>query len=128
MDEGKKAASVSQLKELHDAVMPRIEALESRETDEGDPMQDALVQTIAGRLVMVEAKLDQLAEKMAQPAAPDFAPVLAALAKLGEQQLAMLTKCMQDMAEMSSKPVTKTGEALLPDGGRIRLQISETRM
>lgn len=121
MDETKKAASVGQLKELHDAVVPRIEALEAKEQGEADPMQQALVQTLAGRLLMLEQKCDQMMAKLDEPAV-DLAPVVAAMTAMREQ-VALLAK----MVDGLMRPVTRTGEAVLPDGKRVTLQVSETR-
>lgn len=141
MDEGKKAASVSQLKELHDAVVPRLDALEAEDKAEGDSV--AKVGALSSQVLMLQQKLDasdkrctsiesmcqQLVAKMDEPDQPaDLTPVITLITQMGEQQMAMIMKCMQDMAAMAAKPVTRTGEAVLPDGARIKLQVSETRM
>lgn len=130
MDESRKAASVSQLKELHDAVVPRLEKLEAEEQAESD--SDAKIDALASQVLMLQQKLQasdvrcaaietlcqQMTAKLNEPAAPpDFTPIVT-----------LITKCMQDMAAMAARPVTRTGEAVLPDGGRVRLQVSETRM
>lgn len=141
MDEGRKAASVSQLKELHDAVVPRLDALEAEDEAESDSA--AKVDAVASQVLMLQQKLDasekryasieamcqQMTAKLNEPEPPvDLTPVIALITQMGEQQMAIMTKCMQDMAAMAAKPVTRMGEAVLPDGGRIRLQVSETRM
>lgn len=141
MDEGKKAASVSQLKELHDAVVPRLDALEAE--DKAESTSQAKIDVLASQVLSLQQKLDaadkrstsieslcrQMMAKMDEPDSPaDLTPVISLITQMGEQQMAMMTKCMQDMAAMAAKPVTRTGEAVLPDGGRIRLQVSETRM
>ncbi len=125
MDETRKAASVGQLKELHDAVMPRIEALEAEGgANEADPMQEALVQTLAARLLMLEQKCDQMVAKLDEPDVPvDLSPLLSAISVMGEQ-ITLLTKLVEGLL----RPVTRTGEAVMPDGKRVTLQVSETRM
>lgn len=133
MDETRKAASVGQLKELHDAVMPRLDALESEGKAEGDT--SALTQALAARLVVLESSLDetktmcaQMMEKLDAPdVPPDFTPIMTAIAAQG-QQITALAKQVTQLMEMSMRPVNRTGEATLPDGGKIRLQVSETRM
>lgn len=121
MDEAKKAASVAQLKELHDLVVPRLDALESEDSKESS---DPAVDVLSRRLLMLETKLDACIEKMSEPVAPpappDLSPVLNAITQLNT----MMVKFMEGL----SRPVTKTGEAILPDGGKIKLQVSETRM
>ena len=141
MDEGKKAASVAQLKELHDAVIPRLNALEAEDKAESD--SQSKLDAFSSQLLMLQqkqqatdaqctannAKCEQMMAKMDEPdVPPDFTPIIALITKQGEQLMALLTQCMTQMAQMNARPVTKTGEAVLPDGGRIRLQVSETRM
>lgn len=141
MDEARKAASVGQLKELHDAVMPRLDALEAEDKAESDSAAkiDALasqvlmlqqkLQASDARLAVIESTGQQMMAKMDEPDAPvDLTPIITLITTMSEQQMALITKCMQDMAAMAAKPVTRTGEAVLPDGGRVRLQVSETRM
>lgn len=121
MDEGKKAASVAQLKELHDAVVPRLDALEAE--DKGESEDSAKVDALSSQLMMLQQKMDkcdamceQMMAKLNEPVTPvDLTPILT-----------LITKAMTDMAAMNARPVTRTGEAILPDGGRIRLQVSDT--
>lgn len=132
MDESRKAASVAQLKELHDAVMPRLDALEAEDKTESDPMQGALVQALATRLLTLEQKLeqydakcDQMMAKMDAPDAPvDLTPLIALITKMGEQQM----EAIKGLAALAARPVTRTGEAVLPDGGKVTLKVSEARM
>jgi hypothetical protein len=141
MDEGKKAASVAQLKELHDAVVPRLDALEAEDKAENESA--ATVAVLASQVLMLQQKLasadarcssiealcEQMMAKLDEPDTPvDLAPVITLITQMGAQQMALITKCLQDMAAMSAKPLTRTGEAVLPGGGRITLQVTETRM
>lgn len=135
MDEAKKAASVAQLKELHDLVVPRLDALESEDSKESS--DSALVTALSGQLVMLQQTVQTLQSQMTDIIGPmkdsmqecmkmcadmaarppaDLTPVITAVSALS-QQFAQL-----------AKPVTKTGSATLPDGGKITLQVSETRM
>lgn len=121
--------------------MPRLEKLEAEDKAESDSTAkiDALatqvlmlqqkLQATETRLTSIDTMCQQMMGKMDEPDAPvDLTPLITLITTMGEQQLAMMTKCMQDMAAMAAKPVTRTGEAVLPDGGRVRLQVSETRM
>lgn len=135
MDETKKAASVGQLKELHDLVVPRLEALESEDSKESS--DSGLTQALGGQLVMLQQSVQNLQTQMADIIGPmkdsmqqcmkmcadmaakpatDMTPVISAITALGVQ-----------FAQMA-KPVTKTGEALLPNGEKITLLVSERRM
>lgn len=128
MDETKKAASVGQLKELHDLVVPRLDALESEDSKESS--DSSLTQALSGQLVVLQQAVQdlqktvnegavqmrecvQMCMQMAAKPAPDMNAVIAAIAKLGEQ---------------FAQPVTKTGEALLPSGEKVTIQMSERRM
>lgn len=125
MDETRKAASVAQLQELNKTVAA---SLEKSSTESA-----VAVGAVASRLITFENELTKLNAKSDQP--QDLTPVIAAITELGatmrelvvaqgQQQMAMLQK----LTELLIRPLTRTGEATLPDGGRIQLQVSETRM
>lgn len=128
VDETKKAVSVGQLQELHAGYDKRLTSVEAGAKSSGDA--SATIGALSAQLLVLqqdnaqiraqlnevrqncEACMAMMTQMMAKPEKDDTA-VLAALAALAEQ---------------ISRPLTRTGQALLPDGGRIQLQVSETRM
>lgn len=110
MDETRKAASVGQLKELHDAVMSRIEKLETAGKEPAKEDNSALLNAVSQQLVLLQQTVSELAKRQEQQV--DLKPVM--------EQFAALAKLI-------ARPLTRTGEATLPDGGRIQLQVVETR-
>jgi len=120
MDETRKAASVGQLQELNKTVAASIEKASTESA--------AAVGAVASRLIALENKIDACAQMCQQmmaeePDPVDLSPVIAVIQAQGEAQMAVL----KQLLEMIARPLTRTGEARLPDGGLIQLQVSETR-
>lgn len=130
MDETRKAVSVGQLQELHAGYDQRLKTVEAGAKSQGDT--SATMAALAAQMVVLQqtvAECKQMcAQMMAQEPAPppDFSPILAAIQVQGDQ-IAALAAAIAGLTQIVLRPLTRTGEARLPDGGLIQLQVSETR-
>jgi hypothetical protein len=123
-DETRKAASVGQLQELAKQLGAKIDQQSGAAAGVELAALRSLVESMAAKIIALEARLAEAEARANEPpAAPDFSPIASVI----ERALAEQAKLLQEAISAASRPVSKTGEATLPDGKKITLQVSESR-
>lgn len=131
MDETRKAASVAQLQELSKTFNAKLEQQSGAAAGVELAALRSLVESMAAKLISLETSVqqwmqrcEQMDAKMSEPPTPqDLSPVV----KLIEQQGAATKEMLTAVISLLARPMNRTGEATLPNGERITLQVSESR-
>lgn len=135
-DETRKAASVAQLQELSKSLTARMDQQSGAAAGVELAALRSLVEQMAAKLLSLESGVQQcmtmcetMGTKIDEPdAPPDFSPVIAVVKQMLDQHATAMKELLTAMVSAVTRPVSKTGEATLPNGQRITLQVSEARM
>lgn len=127
MDETKKAVSIGQLQELHAGYDARLKTVEAGAKSKDDA--SATLAALSAQLVVLQQDNAQIRAQLTEvrQTCDACTQMMAQLLAKPEKDDTGVLAAIAALAEQIARPLKRTGEAVLPDGGRIRLQVSETR-